>query len=69
MQNTNLMCLPENYNLRYYYYHMLSWPQLVQVAEDGEGKVVGYVLAKMYVTLGAVRPSASHGVSHCAPLA
>ena len=47
IQNTNLVCLPENYNLRYYYYHMLSWPQLVQVAEDCDGKIVGYVLAKM----------------------
>lgn len=47
MQNTNLWCLPENYNLKYYYYHILSWPQLLQVAEDHKGKVVGYVLAKM----------------------
>lgn len=47
MQGANLVCLPENYNLRYYYYHLLSWPELVQVAEDAEGKIVGYVLAKM----------------------
>ena len=47
MQNTNLWCLPENYNMKYYYYHILSWPQLLQVAEDHKGKVVGYVLAKM----------------------
>lgn len=40
------MCLPENYNMRYYYYHILSWPHLLMVAEDA-GKVVGYVLAKM----------------------
>jgi len=33
MQNTNLWCLPENYNMKYYYYHMLSWPQLLHVAE------------------------------------
>ena len=46
MQQTNLWCLPENYNLKYYY-HVLSWPQLLQVAEDHKGKVVGYVLAKM----------------------
>ena len=26
---------------------MLSWPQLLYVAEDHKGKVVGYVLAKM----------------------
>ena len=28
-------------------YHILSWPQLLYVAED-QGKIVGYVLAKMY---------------------
>lgn len=68
MQNCNLLCLPENYQLkcvrravalaqdswltsivrRYYMYHMLSWPHLLYVAEDS-GKLVGYVLAKMYV--------------------
>ena len=47
MQNTNLWCLPENYNLKYYFYHILSWPQLLYVAEDHKGKIVGYVLAKM----------------------
>jgi N-alpha-acetyltransferase 10/11 len=46
MQACNLMCLPENYQMKYYFYHMLSWPQLLYVAEDG-GKIVGYVLAKM----------------------
>lgn len=75
MQRTNLMCLPENYQLKvrpiflhdpfashgppplnsccnyvqYYFYHILSWPQLLYVAEDYDGKIVGYVLAKMYV--------------------
>ena len=47
MQNTNLWCLPENYNLKYYFYHILSWPQLLYVSEDHKGKIVGYVLAKM----------------------
>lgn len=28
-------------------YHALSWPQLSFVAEDENGKIVGYVLAKM----------------------
>jgi N-alpha-acetyltransferase 10/11 len=46
IQNCNLWCLPENYNLKYYYYHILSWPQLLHVAE-ADGKIVGYVLAKM----------------------
>lgn len=33
--------------LQYYFYHILSWPQLLHVAEDYNGKIVGYVLAKM----------------------
>lgn len=47
MQNTNLWCLPENYQMKYYFYHIMSWPQLLYVAEDQDGKIVGYVLAKM----------------------
>ena len=48
MQHCNLYNLPENYNLRYWLYHAMSWPQLPQVAVDElTGKVVGYVLAKM----------------------
>ena len=33
--------------MKYYFYHLLSWPQLLWVAEDYDGKIVGYVLAKM----------------------
>ncbi|KAK9381428.1 acyl-CoA N-acyltransferase [Kockiozyma suomiensis] len=48
MQNANLMNLPENYVLRYYLYHALTWPQASYVATDASGtKIVGYVLAKM----------------------
>ncbi|EHB01427.1 acetyltransferase complex ARD1 subunit-like protein B [Heterocephalus glaber] len=47
MQHCNLLCLPENYQMKYYLYHGLSWPQLSYIAEDEDGKVVGYVLAKM----------------------
>lgn len=48
MQTCNLACLPENYQLKYYMYHILSWPQLMFVAEDlNKGRIVGYVLAKM----------------------
>ena len=32
---------------QYYYYHILSWPQLLQVAEATNGDIVGYVLAKV----------------------
>ena len=28
MQQTNLWCLPENYQLKYYLYHSLTWPQV-----------------------------------------
>eukprot|EP00605_Chrysophyceae_sp_TOSAG23-4_P001903 GSChrysophyteH1.ASY1.ANO1.2101.1 assembled CDS len=47
MQNSNLWCLPENYQMKYYLYHVLSWPQLLHVAENHKGQIVGYVLAKM----------------------
>ena len=47
MQHCNLSCLPENYQMKYYFYHILSWPQLLYVAEDSTKKIVGYVLAKM----------------------
>ena len=56
VQSTNITNLPENYFLKYYLYHALSWPQLSYVAIDAcrpkktphdPPKVVGYVLAKM----------------------
>ena len=47
MQHCNLQCLPENYNLRYYHYHICSWPQLLYVMEDPNGDICGYVLGKM----------------------
>lgn len=47
MQHTNLNCLPENYQMKYYFYHVLTWPQLIYVAEDHKGKILGYVLAKL----------------------
>ncbi|KIX00513.1 uncharacterized protein Z518_10653 [Rhinocladiella mackenziei CBS 650.93] len=55
IQQCNLTNLPENYFLKYYMYHALTWPQLSYVAVvRGPGskpsaypKVVGYVLAKM----------------------
>lgn len=47
MQHCNLLCLPENYQMKYYFYHGLSWPQLSFVAEDSKKRIVGYVLAKM----------------------
>ncbi|KAL7804971.1 acyl-CoA N-acyltransferase [Trichoderma aethiopicum] len=56
IQHANLENLPENYFLKYYLYHALSWPQLSFVAVDvsrprrgayAYPKIVGYVLAKM----------------------
>ena len=47
MQACNLLNLPENYTFMYYLYHVLSWPYLLQVAEDDNGKIVGYVMAKL----------------------
>ncbi|KAL2204150.1 acyl-CoA N-acyltransferase, partial [Sarocladium strictum] len=56
IQHANLENLPENYFLKYYLYHALSWPQLSFVAVDVSRpkrhpyeypKIVGYVLAKM----------------------
>ena len=47
MQGTNLLCLPENYSFKYYIYHYLSWPYLLYCAEDYDGSLVGYVLAKL----------------------
>ncbi|ELP94010.1 acetyltransferase complex ard1 subunit, putative [Entamoeba invadens IP1] len=47
IQQTNLNNLPENYQLKYYYYHNMSWPTLTFLAENAEGKVVGYALIKM----------------------
>lgn len=51
MQACNLLCLPENYQMKYYFYHVLSWPQLSYVAQDHRGNIVGYVLAKMSVLI------------------
>lgn len=34
-------------------YHALTWPQLSFVAEDHKGRIVGYILAKMYVPFPA----------------
>lgn len=33
--------------MKYYFYHLLSWPQLLWVAEDFDGKIIGYCLSKL----------------------
>ncbi|KAI0796825.1 acyl-CoA N-acyltransferase [Abortiporus biennis] len=52
MQACNLQNLPENYTMKYYLYHALTWPQLSYVAEDHKGRIVGYILAKMEEDVG-----------------
>ncbi|KAK2625293.1 hypothetical protein QTJ16_005662 [Diplocarpon rosae] len=56
VQHANITNLPENYFMKYYLYHALSWPQLSYVAVDisrpkknpyDPPRIVGYVLAKM----------------------
>ncbi|KAK2466114.1 hypothetical protein APHAL10511_001756 [Amanita phalloides] len=47
MQACNLQNLPENYTMKYYLYHAMTWPSLSYVAEDHSGRIVGYILAKM----------------------
>ncbi|EAK88014.1 N-acetyltransferase subunit ARD1 [Cryptosporidium parvum Iowa II] len=49
IQQNNLYCLPENYQIKYYYYHSMTWPQLLDIATDSNdpNKSVGYVLGKI----------------------
>lgn len=49
IQQNNLYCLPENYQIKYYYYHSMTWPHLLDVVvdPDNESKSVGYVLGKI----------------------
>lgn len=45
--NCHLLCLPKNSQMKYDFYHGLSWPQLPYITKDEDGKIVGYDLAKM----------------------
>ncbi|KAF9011101.1 acyl-CoA N-acyltransferase [Cyathus striatus] len=47
MQAANLQNLPENYVMKFWIYHAMTWPQISFVAEDHKGRIVGYVLAKI----------------------
>lgn len=47
MQAANLQNLPENYTMKFWLYHAMTWPQISFVAEDHKGRIVGYVLAKI----------------------
>ncbi|KAF9074429.1 acyl-CoA N-acyltransferase [Rhodocollybia butyracea] len=59
MQQANLVNLPENYNIRLWIYHIVTWPQLSFVAEDPKGRIIGYVLAK--IEEETVDPADIHG--------
>lgn len=48
VQHCNLLCLPENYQMRTHMQHLLFFPNLLYVAEDHDGTIVGYVLAKVH---------------------
>jgi peptide alpha-N-acetyltransferase len=48
IQNANLLCLPENYQNKYFVYHTLNCPPLIFCAENYDKMIVGYVLAKLY---------------------
>ncbi|KAL7713466.1 acetyltransferase complex ard1 subunit [Entamoeba marina] len=37
----------EEYQIKFYYYHFLSWPYLSYLAELPNGNIIGYVLLKM----------------------
>lgn len=50
--------------MKYYFYHLLSWPQLLWVAEDFDGKIVGYVLAKMEEDTEHLPPHGTLLISH-----
>ncbi|KAK2947663.1 putative N-terminal acetyltransferase A complex catalytic subunit NAA10 [Blattamonas nauphoetae] len=48
MQNCNLTNLPENYSMRFYLYHYLVNPEMIQIAElPHSHKVIGYVMSRM----------------------
>ena len=68
MQRCNLMCLPENYQMKYYLYHALAWPSLLQVADVDGAARLRYVRSifdpeasvRRPATLPTSYPQASH---------
>jgi len=42
MNLTNLDPLTENYNTDFYLHYLTKWPSLFTVAEDQDGKIIGY---------------------------
>jgi ribosomal protein S18 acetylase RimI-like enzyme len=53
--------------MKYYFYHLLSWPQLLWMAEDFDGsKIVGYVVLAKIMEEDELQPR--HGTLRCAVL-
>ena len=42
MNLTNLDPLTENYNLDFYMQYLMRWPSLFTIAEDQQGRIIGY---------------------------
>jgi len=61
MQACNLENLPENYVMKFWMYHEMTWPQISFVAEDNQGRIVGYVLAKIEEPSEDDKTSEIHG--------
>ena len=49
--------------MKYYLYHELSWPTLLYVAENDQGEIVGYVMAKLEddIDNDTTNPNVVHG--------
>jgi len=67
MQMANTSCLPENYFIKYYWYHALTWPANLHCATTTTGSLKGYVLGKMDDNMSA--KSNSSGSGHITSLA
>jgi hypothetical protein len=50
-------------------YHALTWPELSYVAVDPQGRVVGYILSKMYVSSPPFGVPLADGTGRRNPLA
>ncbi|NWS09474.1 NAA10 acetyltransferase, partial [Motacilla alba] len=53
MQHCNLLCLPENYQMKYYFYHGLSWPQVEEDPDDvPHGHITSLAVKRSHRRLG-----------------
>ena len=54
MQHCNLLCLPENYQMKYYFYHGLSWPQVSYISDLNKLNRL-YIITFVLVSLQKLR--------------